>query len=193
MTELILASASPRRTELLTAMQIEHRVQPAAIDESRHAGESPRQYVRRLATEKAAAVYHANGPVVLAADTCVALGDDLFDKPADVDGAVATLLTLAGREHRVLSALAVSGALGVQTKVVTTRVRFRQITDVEARRYWATGEGCDKAGGYAIQGLGAAFVESIVGSYPAVVGLPIFECLSLLAAEGIYPRWQQET
>lgn len=183
---LHLASASPRRRELLAQCGLRaERVVAPAIDETPLPDEDPRALVLRLAVAKAragAAALGARGGLVLGADTEVALDGRVFGKPHDEAAGIAMLAALAGREHEVLSAVALcdcaSGWLG--TRLSVSRVAFRPIAPGEARDYWASGEPADKAGGYAIQGRGGAFVERLVGSYTGVVGLPLFETMELL-------------
>jgi septum formation protein len=181
-----LASASPRRRELLTQIGIPFTVIPAPVDESRLPGETAEAYVMRLAVAKAcagdAAVLATGGhpAPVIGADTSVVLGDTILGKPAHEADAVDMLQSLSGREHRVLTAVAVTKDGHHQARLSETRVRFREISVAEARAYWNSGEPRDKAGAYGIQGLGAVFVESISGSYSGVVGLPIFETTELL-------------
>jgi septum formation protein len=195
---VILASASPRRTELLLQIGVSHRVVPAQIDERRAAGEPIENCVRRLAKSKAlevqvalAAVAGATTAVefaVLGADTAVVIDDDLLGKPRDRADALAMLARLSGRWHQVLSAVALASANGMQCTVSRSEVRFRTLSERECALYWDSGEPCDKAGAYAIQGLGAAFVQELRGSYSGVVGLPLFETARLLAEAGV-PLW----
>lgn len=182
-----LASASPRRRELLAQLGVDCRVVPASLDESRKPGESPARYVRRLAREKAAASRLALGDVpepVIGADTAVVIDDRILGKPKDRDDAESMLLALSGRCHQVITGVALLGPDGSADALSRSRVRFRELSPAEARAYWDTGEPADKAGAYAIQGLGAVFVESIQGSYSGVVGLPLFETAQLLAGFG---------
>jgi septum formation protein len=192
---ICLASASPRRRELLAQLGVPHRVAPAGIDESRRAGEPPADYVLRMALEKAirvAAQPDLSGALpVLGADTTVLVEGRMLGKPADAAESRAMLELLAGRSHEVLSAVALVDAQGARSRLSRTEVRFRRIDPGEAAAYWASGEPCDKAGGYAIQGRAAAFVESLSGSYSGVVGLPLFETAQLLEAAGIAP-WRGE-
>ncbi|GAA5111302.1 Maf family protein [Alloalcanivorax gelatiniphagus] len=189
---LYLASGSPRRAELLAQIGVPFTVLRApGIDETPAPGESPRAYVERMAREKAAAGASgapAGGPV-LGADTAVVLGDRILGKPDDADHALATLETLNGREHRVISAVCVRLADNHRLAVSETRVRLRQLDRATLAAYAATGEGLDKAGAYGIQGRGAALVASITGSYSGVVGLPLAETVSLLEWAGV-PYWQ---
>lgn len=185
---LILASASPRRRELLASIGVTPWVRPVDIDETPGAEEAPLAYVTRLAREKAAAAEAAPGQVVLGADTVVVLGERILGKPRDRADGLAMLAALAGGEHRVITAVAVNGPAGRLECAVTTRVWLREIATAEAEAYWASGEPADKAGGYAIQGLASIFVSRLEGSYSAVVGLPLFETAELLRRQGL-PLW----
>lgn len=197
MTPLYLASGSPRRRELLTQIGVPFRVASAPIDETPLPGESAEAYVQRLAKAKAAAgraslepAKMANaGAVVLGADTAVVLDGLILGKPEHRDDALGMLARLSGREHQVLTAVALDDGKRVESLCVSSTVRFRPIDQQEAQRYWASGEPADKAGGYAIQGLGAVFVTGLVGSYSAVVGLPLSETAQLLERFGI-ACWQ---
>jgi septum formation protein len=184
---LILASASPRRQELLSQIGVRFRVAAQDIDESGRAGEPGEAYVRRIASEKAhsALATLAENEVVLAADTTVLCDGQILGKPASESEAVAMLTQLSGREHQVLTAVTVADRDRQQQALGQARVSFRAISEAEARRYWASGEPRGKAGAYAIQGLAAVFVESLSGSYSAVVGLPLFETAALLEEFGI--------
>ena len=184
MVELILASASPRRAELLQQIGIKFRVEAAAIDESRNVQEQPFDLVTRLAGEKAKSKLPCNG-VVLAADTIVLDDDAILGKPTDRDHAVDMLRRLANRTHRVVTAICLTDNSRTVTDVVSTLVTLRPITQAEAEFYWESGEPLDKAGGFAIQGLGAVFVKDIQGSYSNVVGLPLFETAAMLDSFGI--------
>jgi septum formation protein len=185
---LILASQSPRRAQLLDQVGIAFEATSAAIDETIEAGEGPADYVRRLALTKADAVRRRIGHgVVLGSDTAVVIDRRILGKPRDRDAAIGMLRTLSGRTHEVLTGVALVGPPDQQHYALSiSRVSFRVIPTDEAGRYWATGEPLDKAGGYAIQGLGAAFVERIEGSYSGIMGLPIFETLDLLRRVGIH-------
>lgn len=191
---LCLASASPRRRELLHQIGVPHLVVVADIDESRLFGEAAGDYVLRLARAKAAAVWSRTadrqGLPVLAADTTVVLGEQILGKPATREEGVSMLRALSGREHAVLTAIALATDRGIVGLTVESRVTFREIDAPEAARYWDTGEPRDKAGGYAIQGFGAVFVASLRGSYSGVMGLPLHETATLLAAAGI-PVWSR--
>lgn len=187
--DLLLASQSPRRQELLRQIGVRFAVLSVNVPEVPEAGEAPGEYVQRLALAKAAAGSdrHPQLPV-LGADTVVVHRDRILEKPRDREHAVAMLMSLGGDTHRVLTgvALCVRGAQRVQ--VVTTEVQFREISRAEAERYWQTGEPADKAGGYGIQGLGAVFVAHLAGSYSNVVGLPLTETQALLAQFDV-PVW----
>jgi septum formation protein len=186
---LILASASPRRAELLSQAGYVFEVDPAHVDESELAGESPRAYVLRVASMKARAVV-ARRPddVVLAADTTVVVDGDMLSKPADDEDARRMLALLSGRAHEVLTGVVVARAGREASAVVTTTVRFRPTTPQEIDRYVASGEPHDKAGAYGVQGLASRFVEGVDGSYSNVVGLPVGAVLGLLAAAGLAPH-----
>ena len=186
---LLLASASPRRSALLTQIGVAHRVHATEIDETPRPGEAATALVERLARGKAAAGRtQAGGLPVLGADTEVVLDGRVFGKPRDAADAVAMLLALAGREHQVLSAVALATADGrVQSLLSESRVRMRDITPEEAQAYWASGEPRGKAGGYAIQGLAAVFISALSGSFSGVMGLPLYETAQLLGAAGIVP------
>ncbi|MBE7927203.1 Maf family protein [Pseudomonas saudiphocaensis] len=191
MPALFLASASPRRRELLTQIGVPFSLLSVAIDETPQAGESPDTYVQRLAREKAlAGLASVEQPAacVLGADTTVVLDGQILGKPADRADSLAMLQALSGREHQVMTAVALAGKAECIVRLVVSQVQFRPITTDEAERYWASGEPADKAGGYAIQGLGAVFVSGLQGSYSGVVGLPLCETAQLLEAFGI-PVW----
>jgi septum formation protein len=181
-----LASASPRRRELLAQLGVAYLTQPADIDETLAPGEVAGDYVVRIARAKALAV-RARGVAlpVLAADTAVVLDETTFGKPRDRADAVAMLARLAGRTHRVLTAVALAHAAGVAIRLSASEVRMRAISEAECAAYWESGEPRDKAGGYAIQGRGAMFIEHLAGSYSGVVGLPLYETAQLLAAAGV--------
>lgn len=182
---LVLASASPRRAELLRAAGYRFLVTTTDVDESPLAGEAPVAYVRRLAETKArAAKWPEITDAVLGADTTVALGSAILGKPADAADARRMLRLLAGREHEVHTGVAVRLGTRVWSEVATTRVRFLPLTDAEIAWYVASGEPADKAGGYAIQGLASRFVEWIEGSYSNVVGLPVHVVHRLLVEAG---------
>ena len=187
-----LASASPRRSQLLRQIGVAHDIRPVDLDESRLPGESPRDYVLRLAREKASAgVARGGGVPVLAADTTVAIGEEIFGKPRDEDDGVRMLAALSGRSHDVLTAVALASAGRLETAISATRVTFRALSAAESRNYWASSEPVDKAGAYAIQGFGAVFIARLEGSYSGVMGLPLCETATLLDAAGVR-RWQVE-
>lgn len=184
---IILASASPRRQELLDQIKVTYTVIPVAIDETPLPNEAPKDYVIRIASEKSAACLlrsSESGMPVLAADTAVVLGNRIMGKPRDKDDAIDMLRQLSGKTHQVYSAVSFRGRQHWQALSITD-VAFRTLTDREMLAYWHCGEPADKAGGYAIQGLGSLFVESINGSYSGVMGLPLFETARILAKQGI--------
>ncbi|MFK3791026.1 Maf family protein [Pseudomonas piscis] len=193
MNPLYLASGSPRRRELLTQIGVPFTVIGADIDETPLAAETPAAYVERLARGKAAAGRAAlasdSTACVLGADTAVVLDGRILGKPRDQADALEMLMALSGREHEVLTAVALLDGQRSQARVVRSLVRLRSISEQEARRYWDSGEPRDKAGGYAIQGLAAVFVAGLNGSYSAVVGLPVCETAELLGDFGI-SCWQ---
>ena len=183
---LCLASVSPRRRELLSQIGVPHILAGAEIDEAVRPDETPREYVTRLAREKALAIRRAGQQLpVLAADTTVVVDGKVFGKPRDQAQAIYMLSELSGRSHEVLTAIALADSRGVAERLSASTVLFRKISPEECVAYWETGEPRDKAGGYAIQGLGAVFVQSLSGSYSAVMGLPLFETGELLRAAGI--------
>lgn len=182
---LCLASASPRRRELLASIGVSVTVRPVDIDETPLPGESAEAYVTRLAREKALAGARLSSLPTLGSDTAVVLDGAILGKPEGPAHAAAMLRSLAGREHRVLTAVAVTGPAGLLDACVATTVAMREISDDEIAAYWASGEPADKAGGYAIQGRAAVFVEHIAGSHSAVVGLPLFETAALLRRQGV--------
>ncbi|MCY4212224.1 MAG: Maf family protein [Gammaproteobacteria bacterium] len=183
---IILASASPRRAELLRQIRLPFEVVIPEVDESRRQGEIPRDYVRRLAQSKAAAVRRPER-LTLGADTTVVLDGAVLGKPRDASEGVAMLTALGGRAHTVLTAVCLGRGGAYESRVVATEVRFRPISEALAAAYWRTGEGGDKAGGYGIQGIGSIFATRIEGSYSAVVGLPLAETEELLNAFGFDP------
>ncbi|PMR76853.1 Maf family protein [Billgrantia endophytica] len=185
---LCLASASPRRRELLASIGVDVEVCPVDIDEAPRAGEPADAYVSRLAREKAHAGSRLSALPVLGSDTAVVCDGEILGKPHDQHHAAEMLRSLSGRVHRVLTAVAVTGPAGMLDACVATRVVMREIADQEIAAYWATGEPADKAGGYAIQGLAAIFIERIEGSHSAVVGLPLYETAMLLSRQGV-PLW----
>jgi septum formation protein len=197
---LVLASASPRRLMLLSQIGIEpDALRPASLDETAKRAEMPRSYVTRLARAKAEAARDliANDKelaeaYVLAADTVVSHGRSIFGKPANVEEALAMLLRLSGRSHRVLTGLClITPDDRVRLKVVETRVRFKRLSKEDMQSYLASREWRGKAGGYAIQGIAGCFVQKLAGSYTNVVGLPLTEVTGMLLGEGfpIHFNW----
>jgi septum formation protein len=186
--QLYLASKSPRRRELLDQLGLRYAVVAAEVDEAPWPEERPEDYVMRLAIDKAGAARGltagAARPPLLAADTAVAIDGQILGKPSRAEEAAMMLRRLSGRTHRVLSAVAVAGR-EQRSALSVSEVSFRPIDAAEIRAYWRTGEPLDKAGGYAIQGLGALFVRELRGSYSGVMGLPLYETSILLAAEGV--------
>jgi septum formation protein len=184
--QIILASASPRRKELLDQIKVSYKVYPVALDETPLPDETPLDYVQRLAAEKSAvclAQLRTDVPV-LAVDTAVVLGRVIMGKPKDQVDALAMLAQLSGKTHQVYSAVSLRGRRHGQA-VSITEVTFRRLTEREILDYWHTGEPVDKAGSYAIQGMGGVFVEAIKGSFSGIVGLPLFETAELLSKQGI--------
>ncbi len=189
MRSIILASASPRRAELLRQMGVVFGIRPADIDETPVAGEKTGDYVLRLAIEKAfAASLGAPAAIVLGSDTSVIIDGRILGKPATENEAAETLRALSGRTHQVITGIAVVVDGYAQSCLVSTDVTFRELRPDEIVAYVRTGEPMDKAGSYGIQGRGGIFVESLQGSYSAVVGLPLRETADLLAQAG-YPVW----
>jgi septum formation protein len=195
---LVLASASPRRRELLWQLGVPHRVAVADVHEEALGEESAAACVQRLALAKATKIWQAAGRAgagaaallpVLGADTAVVIDGEMLGKPADRGAALRMLARLSGRTHQVLTAVALVGPHGSAQRLSQNAVSFRTLTEAECAAYWDTGEPRDKAGGYAIQGLGAVFVSELRGSFSGVVGLPLFETAQLLDAAGV-ARWQ---
>jgi septum formation protein len=197
---LVLASASPRRLQLLGQIGIEpDKLLPADVDETPLRKELPPALVKRLALTKAQASRHTAerdpelaGAFVLAADTVVAVGRRILPNPEFTDEAAACLRLLSGRGHRVYGGICLITPRGrVRTRVIETRIRFKRLSREEIEAYLASGEWENKAGGYAIQGRAGGFVTKLVGSYSNVVGLSLYETMSLLSGEGypVYDRW----
>jgi septum formation protein len=191
---LILASASPRRAELLTAAGIPFEVRPASVDESVHPGEDARRYALRVATEKARAVLASSaGRPVLAADTVVVIDGQILGKPVDIHDAKRMLRLLSGRTHEVVTAVVVVPAQNrdrpleraIDAQLEVTAVEFASLDDTEIDWYVETGEPSDKAGAYAIQGVASRFVTRIKGSYSNVVGLPVGLVYAMCSRAGI--------
>ncbi len=192
-TGLILASTSPRRRELLAQLGLTPQIVAPNVGEAELPGEGPRSFAQRIARKKGLVVAASHSDeVVLAADTCVVLGSRLFNKPRDAEDAVATLLELSDKTHEVLTGVFASGPGGQHERLVATRVRFRRLTEAEARWYVGTGEPMDKAGSYAIQGRAGMFVTAIEGSYSNVIGLPLVEAVELLERAGLVLPWRAE-
>lgn len=181
---IFLASASPRRSALLAQLGVRHEVRPVDIDESILCGERPAAYVRRLAIAKAEALWSRLGEgerhPVLGSDTTVALGNDVLGKPADRADGLSMLQRLSSRTHQVYTAVALRHARGCESRLSVSDVTFRALSSMEMDAYWRTREPVDKAGGYAVQGLAALFIERIAGSYSGIVGLPLYETGELL-------------
>ncbi|PHS57093.1 septum formation protein Maf [Alteromonas sp. KS69] len=190
---VVLASASPRRTMLLDQMGIAHSVKPVDIDESALANETPEAQVARLAEQKAKtalARLHDEDALnentrVLASDTLIAFNGVSLGKPEDKEDARRILSMLSNNEHEVLTAISVASTTKQVTQTITTKVTFAALTNDEIDAYWDTGEPADKAGSYAIQGIGGQFVKAINGSASAVVGLPLYETRQLLREFGV--------
>jgi septum formation protein len=182
-----LASASPRRRELLTQIGVPHVITVPHVDEAALPDERPAEYVQRIARSKAEAVWNKDQSLpVLAADTTVVLDGTMFGKPSDRAEAMDMLGRLSGRTHDVLTAVALAHAGGLSLRMSVSEVRFRTLSEEECGAYWDTEEPHDKAGGYAIQGLAAVFIESMTGSYSGVMGLPLFETAELLREAGVH-------
>jgi len=186
---LCLASLSPRRRELLLQIGVPHVVAAPDIDEAVLPGEGAADYVVRMACSKARAAHTAERSLpVLAADTIVVIDERICGKPANEQQGIAMLGRLSGRSHAVLTAVALVAAGELTHRVSASEVRFRHLSRAECVAYWRTGEPRDKAGGYAVQGRGAVFIEHLSGSFSGVMGLPLFETAQLLAAAGV-PCW----
>ncbi|MCM2970992.1 Maf family protein [Larsenimonas suaedae] len=187
---LWLASGSPRRKALLADIGVQCEGEGVDIDETPLEAEGGCAYVSRLAAQKASVAHERHSDrIILGSDTAITLDGEILGKPCDRADGLAMLKRLSGRRHTVMTGVAVIGPAGLLCDVVSTEVFFRRLTDEECQAYWDTGEPVDKAGGYAIQGLGAVFVSRIEGSYSSVVGLPLCETAALLAQQGV-PVWQ---
>lgn len=185
-TKLILGSGSPRRLELLAQLGlVPDHVRAPDIDETPHEAEKPRDYVRRMAFEKAQASQCAADEIVLCADTTVAVGRRILGKPENAAQAEAFLRLMSGRRHKVITAVAVKTGDKIQVKDVVSDVKMKRLSDLEIVGYLATNDWHGKAGGYAIQGPAGAFIPWISGSYAAVMGLPLVETANLLQAAGL--------
>jgi septum formation protein len=183
---LVLASKSPRRQQILRDAGIPFVVRSADLPEERRSGESPADYVRRLAQEKAFAVPIAEGEVVLGADTVVVIDGLVLEKPSDARDALRMLGLLSGREHEVITGICLRSATRKVVDAASTRVRFVPLTSEEMEAYVASGEPMDKAGAYAIQGLASKFIERIEGSYSNVVGLPMALVYRYLGSDSVF-------
>jgi len=187
---VVLASSSPRRRELLTLIGISHEVRPANIDETMRPREAPRRHAERLAREKATAIATRDPDrITIGADTVVVINRKVLGKPADAADAARMLRMLSGREHTVITAVAVSRGKKLRSAVEEVRVKFRRISEDEIDAYIATGEPMDKAGAYGIQGYGATIVERIEGDYFAVMGLPLVRLVGLMKDVGVKYRF----
>jgi septum formation protein len=187
---VVLASSSPRRRQLLDLIGIAHEVRPANIDETMRPREAPRRHAERLAREKASAIAKRDPDLItIGADTIVVVNRKVLGKPRDTDDAARMLTMLSGREHMVITAVAVSRGRKLRSAVEEVRVRFRRLRDDEIEAYIATGEPMDKAGAYGIQGYGATIVERIEGDYFAVMGLPVVRLIGLLRDVGVRYRF----
>jgi len=186
---LYLASASPRRKDLLDQLGLVCTVLPQDIDESRLPSELPADYVMRLARQKAEAALQSVDTIVgaccLGSDTTVVCDNEIFEKPVDARDARRMLGALSGKTHQVLTAVALASTSGTKVLLSTSDVTFRSLTSAEIDAYWRTGEPADKAGAYGIQGLAAMFVTHISGSYSGIMGLPVAETIALLNGAGI--------
>ncbi|KJV06791.1 Maf family protein [Methylocucumis oryzae] len=187
-TTLILASASPRRQELLNQIAIRYHVHPTAIDETPYDNEDPLSYVKRMAEEKSAAcaLHFPEHTAILAADTSVVVNQHILGKPTDKHDAIRMLRSLSGITHWVYTAVSLRSHKH-DLVVSKSEVTFKPLSDAEIDAYWQSGEPLDKAGAYAIQGRGGIFVSHINGSFSGIVGLPLYETSQLLALHGIYP------
>jgi septum formation protein len=185
---IYLASASPRRSALLTQIGVAHHVRPVDVDESLQPAETPAVYVIRLARAKAETLWNRLGEEerlpVLGSDTTVALGNDVLGKPANRAEGMAMLRRLNGKTHQVYTGVALRSSRGIESRVSISDVTFRALSEAEMEAYWLTGEPADKAGGYAVQGRAAVFIERITGSYSGIMGLPLFETAALLTSTG---------
>jgi septum formation protein len=188
--KVILASGSPRRRQLLDLVGIEHEVSPSNIDEKMRPRETPRRYAERLAREKASAVATRNpDTLTIAADTIVVVNRKVLEKPLDDDDARRMLSMLSGREHTVITAVAVARGRKLRSAIEEVKVKFRRLRDDEIDAYIATGEPMDKAGAYGIQGYGATIVECVDGDYFAVMGLPLARAVMLMRDLGVRYRF----
>jgi septum formation protein len=184
--KVVLASSSPRRRELLNLIGIAHEVRPANLDESMRPRETPRRHAERLARDKATAVAMRDPDLItIAADTIVVINRKVLGKPVDKDDATRMLSMLNGREHTVITAVAVSRGKKLRSAIEEVKVKFRRLREDEIDAYIATGEPMDKAGAYGIQGYGATIVERVEGDYFAVMGLPLVRLIGLMRDVGV--------
>jgi len=188
--KVVLASASPRRRELLNLIGIAHEVHPANLDETMRPRETPRRHAERLARDKACAIAQRDPDMItIGADTIVVIDRKVLGKPVDEADAARMLTMLSGRKHTVITALAVSRGKELRSAVEEVKVKFRRLTDYEIEAYIATGEPMDKAGAYGIQGFGATIVERVEGDYFAVMGMPLVRLVGLLRDLGVTYRF----
>lgn len=179
--KILLASQSPRRKELLTQLGVDFDIISCDVDESIHPDENPKDYVLRVAIEKAeAGLKKFPSEKILGADTIVVLNAEIFLKPTDKTDHINMLRKLSGQTHHVLTAVALASEKETKTIMTDTTVCFRELNEFEINHYWDTGEPCDKSGGYASQGIASTFIKRIEGSWSGVVGLPLFETFELL-------------
>jgi len=184
--QLILASASPRRRELLDQIQVSYKAFPVNIDESQIPGETAEEFVKRLAIEKAGASYKQNPHcVVLGSDTIVVIGSTILGKPENKAHAIEILSLLSGSTHKVMTAVAIHSSEFKECVMSVSEVEFTELTRQQIEAYWDTGEPVDKAGAYGVQGIAAQFIKNISGSYSGIMGLPLFETAQLLEKSGI--------
>lgn len=186
--KLVLASASPRRRELLESVRLKFDIEPSSVEELQRQGEAPETYVRRLAEDKAREIASRYPDAwIIAADTIVFIDGTILEKPADHEDAARMLTKIAGRVHEVFTGVTLLSMPAGQawTRVVTTSVKMLSLSPAEIEWYASTGEPMDKAGAYAVQGIGAMFIESIEGSYTNVVGLPLAELFEMMKAAGL--------
>ena len=184
--KVVLASSSPRRRELLNLIGIAHEVRPANLDESMRPRETPRRHAERLARDKASTVAVRDPDLItIAADTIVVINRKVLGKPVDKEDAARMLGMLSGREHTVITAVAVSRGKKLRSAIEEVKVKFRRLREDEIEAYIATGEPMDKAGAYGIQGYGATIVERVEGDYFAVMGLPLVRLIALMREVGV--------
>ena len=187
---VVLASASPRRRDLLNLIGIDHEARPANLDESIRPRETPRRHAERLARDKASAIAERDPDLItIAADTIVVINRKVLGKPVDKADAARMLAMLSGREHTVITAVAVSRGRKLRSAIEEVKVKFRRLREDEIDAYIATGEPMDKAGAYGIQGYGATIVERVEGDYFAVMGLPLVRLIGLMRDVGVQYRF----